>query len=209
MKTREKRKPRVALRFLLIFALLCILVPAAAVLSVNAWVKWIGGKSILSAEEASRLSDVDYILVLGCGVRSDGTPSPMLQDRLEQGVALFRSEAAPALLMSGDHGHEDYDEIGPMVQYAVSAGVSPQAIQTDPSGFSTYESITHAIEVFGAKKIIVVTQRYHLYRALYIAKQLGLEAYGVASDPRSYAGQLFRDFREVLARCKDFVTTIK
>lgn len=78
----------------------------------------------------------------------------------------------------------------------------------DHAGFSTYESLCRAKEVFGAKRIVIVTQEYHLYRALYIAEGLGLEAYGVAADGQTYAGQSMRDFREILARVKDFGTTM-
>ena len=78
----------------------------------------------------------------------------------------------------------------------------------DHAGFSTYESMYRAKEIFGVKKVIIVTQGYHLYRAVYIAESMGLEAYGVASDYRSYAGQMSRDIREILARVKDFGTSI-
>jgi vancomycin permeability regulator SanA len=95
-----------------------------------------------------------------------------------------------------------------MKQYAVDEGVNSENVFMDHAGFSTYESIYRAKEVFGVKKMIIVTQKYHLYRALYIAEQLGIEAYGVASDYHTYVGQSMRDLREVLARTKDFVITI-
>jgi len=78
----------------------------------------------------------------------------------------------------------------------------------DHAGFGTYDSLYRSKKIFQAEKIIIVTQKYHLYRALYIAENLGLEAYGVASDPRIYAGQEYRDLREVLARVKDFFNMI-
>lgn len=74
----------------------------------------------------------------------------------------------------------------------------------DHAGFSTYETVYRAKEIFQARKVVIVTQGYHLHRALYIAKQLGLEAYGVASDLRTYSSQAKQDVREMMARCKDF-----
>jgi vancomycin permeability regulator SanA len=110
--------------------------------------------------------------------------------------------------MSGDHGQKNYDEVNTMKQYAVDAGIPASDIFMDHAGFSTYESVYRAKEIFGAEKIIIVTQRYHLYRALHIANAFGLEAYGVSADLRSYRGQTYRDIREILARNKDFITAI-
>jgi vancomycin permeability regulator SanA len=95
-----------------------------------------------------------------------------------------------------------------MKQSAIDDGVKSSDVFMDHAGFSTYESIYRAKEIFGVKKMIIVTQDYHLYRALYIAERLGIEAYGVNADYREYWGQSKRDMREVLARCKDFATVI-
>ena len=175
-----------------------------AILGINLWVTGSVRSRILPQEQASQLQDVDCILVLGCQVRSDGTPSHMLEDRLRRGVALYEAGAAPKLLMSGDHGTKYYNEVDAMKRYALEAGVPSDDVFMDHAGFSTYESMSRAIRVFEADKIIIVTQEYHLYRALYVARALGIEAYGVAADYRSYSGQLNRDIREVLARIKDF-----
>lgn len=181
---------------------------AAIVFCINGYVVRSTAGQILSPADAAALSDVDCILVLGCYVHENGNPSAMLSDRLQQGVALYDAGAAPKLLMSGDHGQTSYDEVNAMKQYAIDAGVPSEDIFMDHAGFSTYESIYRARDVFEAKKIIIVTQGYHLHRALHIANALGLEAYGVASDPRAYAGQIFREVREILARNKDFATSI-
>ena len=181
---------------------------AAVVFGINAWVVHSGGQYILTPEEAASLSDVDCILVLGCGVWDDGRPSHMLEDRLKRGVSLYNSGAAPKLLMSGDHGRENYDEVNTMKNYAIEAGVSSEDIFMDHAGFSTYESMYRAKDIFCAEKIIIVSQQYHLYRAIYTARALGIEAYGVAADYRSYSGQLYRDIREILARDKDFFVAI-
>lgn len=152
-------------------------------------------------------NDYDCILVLGCGVNGD-TPSHMLEDRLLQGIELCKSGASDKLLMSGDHGRKSYDEVNVMKKFAVDRGIASENVFMDHAGFSTYESMYRARDIFNAKKILIVTQDYHLYRAIYDARKLGIDAYGVASNPRSYSGQLYRDIREILARNKDFVYTI-
>ena len=193
--------------------MLCVMVcigvlGGLAVLGINGIVKGSTKKHILTAEEAAKLTDVDCILVLGCGVRSDGSPSDMLHDRLRMSVELYELGAAPKLLMTGDHGRENYDEVDVMKSFAVDAGIASEDVFMDHAGFSTYESMYRAKEIFQAKKIIIVTQQYHLYRAIYIAEQLGMEAYGVAADYRGYYGQTKRDIREMLARVKDFGTSM-
>lgn len=159
---------------------------------------------ILSAGEARKL-DADCILVLGCRVHEDGSPSLMLADRLEKAIELYESGASARLLMSGDHGHSEYDEVNTMKAFAVEQGVPSEAVFMDHAGFSTYESVYRAKDVFQAEKIIVVSQEYHLSRALYIAERLGLDAYGVAAADISYRGAAYRSLREAAARGKDFL----
>ena len=203
MKTKKK-----TLRGLLsIFLCLCIL-GITALTVINSIVKLSTGDQIISSEEAAKLEDIDCILVLGCFVKDDGRPSDMLFDRLTRGVELYDMGAAPKLLMSGDHGREEYDEVAAMKQFAIDEGIPSEDVFMDHAGFSTYESIYRAKEIFQADKILIVTQEYHLYRALYIANQLGVEAYGVSSDYHTYVGQFMRDFREMLARVKDCATCI-
>lgn len=194
---------------IVLIVLLCMaVVGGAALLGINAGVKRVGKKHLLTAEEAAELTDVDCILVLGCLVRSDGSLSSMLRDRLVRGVELYELGAAPKLLMSGDHGRKDYDEVNTMKSYAIGEGIPSSDVFMDHAGFSTYESMYRAKEVFAADKIIIVSQKYHLYRALYIADRLGLEAYGVAADGDNYGGQTYREIREILARVKDAVYTV-
>ena len=178
------------------------------VLTINAHVVSSARSAILSPEEAAAKENIDCILVLGCRVYEDGSLSHMLQDRLQRGLELYLAGAAPKLLMSGDHGQKDYDEVNAMKRFAIEKGVPSEDVFMDHAGFSTYESLYRAKEIFGVEKVIIVTQEYHLHRALFIAQQLGLEAYGVASDYRSYAGQILREIREILARNKDFVNTL-
>lgn len=202
-----KIKKKTLRRIIAIFLCLCILGISAPVV-INAAVTLTTADQIIEPQDAAKIQDVDCILVLGCYVHSDGNPSDMLHDRLQRGVELYELGAAPKLLMSGDHGRTNYDEVAAMKQFAINAGIPSEHIFMDHAGFSTYESIYRAKEIFGAKKILIVTQEYHLYRALYIADRLGVEAYGVSADYRSYSGQTGRDIREFLARVKDFVTGI-
>ena len=160
----------------------------------------------LTSQDAAKFNDVDCIMVLGCGVRGD-SPSALLEDRLKRGIEVFQLKAAPKILMSGDHGQENYDEVNVMKQYALDAGIAEADIFMDHAGFSTYESMYRAKEIFGIDKMIIVTQDYHLSRAVYIANKLGIEAYGVASDYQEFSGQFGRDVREILARVKDLFTT--
>ncbi len=200
----NKRRIRIAVCTLACFMILIMLVTSG----INTFV-WASTKDrILTEEQAAQLEDVECILVLGCGIREDGSPSHMLEDRLKVGIALYENGSAPKLLMSGDHGQEDYDEVNTMKNYALECGIPTEDIFMDHAGFSTYESVYRAKEIFGAEKIIIVTQKYHLFRALHIAEQLGLEAYGVSADLRNYSQKLHREFREVLARVKDFGMSI-
>ena len=176
--------------------------------SVNAYVMGYADDNIISAENAEELKDVDCIIVLGCQVKPDKSPSHMLRDRLTRGVELYKNGVSPKILMSGDHGGVYYDEVNTMKSFAIENGVPSSDVFMDHAGFSTYETIYRAKEIFKAKKVVIVTQKYHLYRAVYIAEKLGLEAYGVDSDYNTYYGQTKREIREILARCKDFVTTI-
>ncbi|MBE6616007.1 MAG: SanA protein [Ruminococcaceae bacterium] len=159
------------------------------------------GQILLSGRELE--GEWDCVLVLGAGVRPDGSPSDMLYDRVQTGLAVYRNGGVPKLLMSGDHGRQEYDEVACMLELALADGVPAEDIFLDHAGFSTYESLVRAKEVFGAERIVIVTQKYHLHRALYIARELDLEAVGVSADLRTYAGQSMRDLREIAARVKD------
>lgn len=194
------------IRVFIIIAVLGLL-GLLTIFSINAYVKSSTKDNMISLEEAPNLDGVDCVLILGAGVWGD-SPTHMLADRLVYGITLYNTGASNRLLMSGDHGRKDYDEVNVMKNYAINEGVPSSDIFMDHAGFSTYESLYRARDIFQAEKILIVTQEYHLYRALYVADKLGLEAYGVASDPRQYVGQRSRDLREVLARVKDFLYVI-
>lgn len=194
----------VKMRKLLLFTAVPLLAALFLVLLINVLVLAGTRKYILTPEEAAELEDADCILVLGCGVKPDGTPSDMLADRIAVGITLYENGVSDRLLMSGDHGQKDYDEVNAMKRSAMASGAEADDVFCDHAGFSTYESMIRARDVFLVKRTVIVTQRYHLPRALYTARKLGLEAYGVPSDLRSYLGQTYRDCREAAARVKDY-----
>ena len=184
----------------LVYLMIIIVVILVCVFGINAYVKISTKDQIIRENEYDKLSDIDCIIVLGAG--------HMLEDRLLEGIKLYENNVSSKIIMSGDHGKEDYDEVNIMKNYAIEKGVPSENIFMDHAGFSTYESIYRAKEIFKAKRIVIVTQEYHLYRALYIANKLGLEAYGVGADPRQYVGATYRELREILARDKDFIKCI-
>ena len=194
------------LKKIILVLLIIIFLIILTILGINFYVTNSTQKQIITESEYSKLEDIDCILILGCGIW-DNKPSPMLEDRLNQGISLYKKSPCK-IIMSGDHGKEDYDEVNVMKKYAIDNGVESSDIFMDHAGFSTYESIYRAKEIFGVKRIIIITQKYHLYRALYISNNFDIEAYGINSDPRQYAGRYNREIREVLARNKDFITCI-
>ncbi len=177
---------------------------SALTAGINAYVMLATRDNILTLKAASKL-DMDCVLVLGAGVGKNGSPSAMLSDRLEVGIAAYKAGAAPKLLMTGDHGREDYDEVNAMKTFAIERAVPSSDVFMDHAGFSTYESMYRARDIFQVKKVLIVTQHYHLYRAIYDAERMGLEAYGIPSDLQQYRRQAFFDLREYLARVKDFI----
>ena len=149
--------------------------------------------------------DPQCILVLGCAVWANNEPSPMLKDRLDTAIELYRKGVAPKLLLSGDNSVKEYSEPDCMLEYTLKQGVPSEDIFLDFAGFSTYDSVYRAKAVFRADRLVVVTQKYHLFRALKISDALGITAKGVASGQRKYRKRFFREAREVLARDKDMV----
>lgn len=190
-------------RLLSVLVIICVLIGAAGV-GINAYMLISTKDNILTTEQAKEIKNADCILVLGCLVWSETRPSHMLEDRLLVAVDLYKQGTAPKILMSGDHGREDYDEVNVMKNFAIDEGVESENIFMDHAGFSTYESMYRAKEIFKAERIIIVTQGYHLPRAIKCAEALGLEAYGVSADLRSYGKTLYNNTREFAARIKDF-----
>ena len=148
----------------------------------------------------------EAIVVLGASIKPDGTPSNMLEDRLRGAVELYKKGVAPKIIVSGDRSSDNYDETASMKKYCEAHGVPTEDIITDGKGYSTYESMHNVVNEMGLKNIIVVTQQYHTYRAVYTARKMGAYADGFSTNYRDYIyfAQLQRDVREFGARIKDF-----
>ena len=192
---------------ILLSCVFAFLIGACFAVSAAVWAKT--RDRVFSPDAIPSDRSYDCIVVLGCAVYSDGRLSHMLEDRVQTAVRLYHSGAADKILMSGDSHAAGYDETGAMARRAIELGVPEEAILTDPWGLSTFESVTRARSQFDLRRVLIVTQEYHLFRALYIAQKSGLEADGAIADLRPYRGQARYDLREVFARCKDVFFTEK
>ncbi len=202
-KDKNKKKRHFSLKkLLLVLGVLCLAV-AILFVSVNARVIRSSSPRLISADAATNLENVDCILVLGSSVQPNGTLNRVVRERVDTALALYESGVSERLLMSGDHGKVNYDEVNAMKQYCVDKGVNPDVIFLDHAGFNTYDSIYRAKAIFGVQKMIIVSQEYHLYRAVYIANKLGIEVYGVAAEQEADTA-LITNLRESVARVKDY-----
>ena len=202
------RALKIFLRILIAFTCF-LLVGIVSLVSVSEYVRISTNSDIYyKVSELDGKESFDCIVVLGAGLQSDGTPSHMLEDRIKVGVAVMNATGTKYILMSGDKSGKYYDEPAAMKKYAEALGVSPERILIDTEGFSTYESMTRVKTEYGFDHIMVITQKYHLHRAIYIARRSGIDAVGVSADLRGYSGQSVREIREILARVKDFIMCI-
>ncbi|MCU6797184.1 YdcF family protein [Paenibacillus sp. WQ 127069] len=188
-------------KFKLMPMLLVIIAPICWIVGVDAYVKSKASPYIYQAQDAPT---ADVIVVLGARVYPNGSVSAILGDRLQAALELKDAGKSDRFLVSGDHGQIDYDEVNAMRSFLEERDVQPQNIFMDHAGFSTYESMYRARDIFQAHKVLIVTQQYHLMRAVYTARQMGMDAYGVASDKQEYPNMTRNRLREVLARNKDF-----
>ena len=189
-------------KYILIVLIVIILVPVI----INFYVI-LSTKNRIVSGDSELLTDIDYIVVLGAGIRR-GKPSPMLEDRLKTGISLYNNDISNKILITGDHMNDDYDEVTVMKNYLLEHGIPEEDIIADNYGISTYDSIYRVKNVYKSNKVVIVSQRYHLYRALFLSDNLDLESYGVEADLRYYYGQWYREIREILARNKDFIKGI-
>ena len=189
-------------KYILIVLIVIILVPVI----INFYVI-LSTKNRIVSGDSELLTDIDYIVILGAGIRR-GKPSPMLEDRLKTGISLYNNDISNKILITGDHMNDDYDEVTVMKNYLLEHGIPEEDIITDNYGISTYDSIYRVKNVYKSNKVVIVSQRYHLYRALFLSDNLDLESYGVEADLRYYYGQWYREISEILARNKDFIKGI-
>ena len=180
-----------------------------AITAVNIYVVTESSKHIYAPENVQSIpTNTDCIIVLGAGLKNDGTPNHMLRDRLDLAASLYNEGVSKKILLTGDHGSEKYDEVNAMKNYMLSKGIDEDVLYLDHAGFSTYDSMYRAKEVFCVDSAVVITQKYHLYRSVYIGNAVGMNIYGVNSDPYTYVNQTYRNIREYLARFKDFFAVL-
>ncbi len=199
---KKRMRPKKRALFNVIFTCLSLFA-AAALLTVGILNAVVIGTTAGNLREFSATEGYETAVVFGAKVHEGGTLSAMLEDRMKEAVALYHAGKVQKILVSGD-GRGEWSETKWMKLYAISKDVAAENIIEDGEGYSTMETVTRAKELFGIEKCVLVTQKYHLYRALYTAESFGMDVVGVNSDPRPYYGQLYRDIREILARVKDF-----
>ncbi|MGI6010120.1 MAG: SanA/YdcF family protein [Ruminococcus sp.] len=187
---------------LILTVIILLLFLTAAVINIQILLS--SKKRILPNGQSAVCQDCNCILILGAAIWPGNVPCPILEDRLLTGISLYRQHTDAFLLMSGDGQSSGYNEVLVMKNFAMKHDVPKEKILTDPCGFTTFDSARRARDVFHTRNMIIVTQKYHLYRALYIAGKLGIQAWGVASDRRRYRRKCYREIREVFARIKYF-----
>jgi SanA protein len=177
------------------------------ILSVNIsayLIRSVGKAQIVNFETAPTST---VIMVLGASVKVDGQPGDMLKDRLDMGIKLYYAEKAPYILITGDDGLFRANEIYVMFNYLVENGIPQDDIIIDKHGYRTYESCKRANEVYNIENAIIVTQKFHLPRALFICKRLNVTGYGVAADTEEYDRLYYHYLRDWLASSKAFIDT--
>ena len=207
MSRRSKGPVRRTVGFVVKLALACLVAAIVVVGGANLITVGMTRDNVHTVSDLADY-DADAVVVLGASVKPDGTPSDILQDRLETAASLYRSGAARAIIVSGDNRTSHYNESAAMKAYCVQLGVPSEDVYEDHAGYSTYESMYRARHVFGAERVIVTTQAYHLYRAMFAAQGLGMETRGVASDHGAYDNQRLYSLREAVARTKDLFKTL-
>lgn len=188
-----------------------IIISIISALLIDGYVYLNGRRHMESVNEAeAHFGDApaDCAIVLGAALNYDGTPSKVLRKRLDRGVELYHKGLVRKLLLSGDNGTIEYNEVESMKKYALSQGVRQEDLFLDHAGFSTYESMYRAGAVFGVRRAIVVTQPFHEYRAIYAGRRLGIDAVGVPCTDDYFTGKDQVILREHPARIKDFVQSI-
>jgi SanA protein len=143
-------------------------------------------------------------LLLGAKVYPNGRMSDVMSDRALTALELYKNKKIQKILISGDHGRQSYDEVNTIKDYLLKNSVPAQDIFLDHAGFDTYDSLYRAKAVFQVSSVIIVTQDFHLPRAVYIGKSLQLDAVGLSADKHSYVSETYNQLRESLARLKAF-----
>ncbi|MDF1496957.1 MAG: YdcF family protein [Patescibacteria group bacterium] len=174
----------------------------AFILSVIFYVRTSNLDKIVEFDKAPQ---AQAIIILGASLKPDGTPSDALKDRLIRGAELYEASKAPTILITGDGGLNRADEITSMHNFLLDLQIPNQAIIEDRHGYRTYESCKRAKQEFNIDNAILVTQQFHLVRALYICNALGVDSTGIASDLQTYEKINFFTLRDYLASFKAWI----
>jgi vancomycin permeability regulator SanA len=176
------------------------------VVGVNFYI-WQNSQSQIFFQAEDLPVDKQAILLLGARVHADGSLSQIMQDRADTAIQIYKMGKSNKILISGDHGTTGYDEVNAIKKYLLIQGVEAEDMFTDHAGFNTYDSLYRARDIFEAQSLIIVTQKFHLPRAIYIANSLGLESVGIIADRHIYRDELKNAGRESLARVKALMNT--
>jgi SanA protein len=177
--------------------LVAVLISAMAALAIWGWIQWRYDRLVLTDIASAPRAPV--AIVFGAGVSPGGQLSPMLRDRMDTAIELYRAGKVRKLLVSGDNRFIDYDEPGRMYDYAVARGVARTDVVRDFAGRRTYDTCYRAKAIFGVEQAILVTQRFHLPRAIYTCRGLGVDSVGFAADRYVYGSERFYRLREGFA----------
>ena len=185
---------------MLLYVLVTLVTAIVIAGTMNLFVISVGRKNFTTIDEIK--GDYDCAIVFGAKVWSDGVVSYMLRDRLDFAYELYINGIVGKILVSGDHGKDNYDEVNAMRDYLIKKGIHIEDVFMDHAGFDTYSTIYRAIEIFKVKSAVICTQRYHLYRASYIAERMGIYIKAIPSDVYISLRLPYYKLRETAARVK-------
>ena len=194
---RLKSLLRTALAAIFRIGLTAALIGAGTAAAIWGWIQWRYDRLVLT--ETAAAPRVPVAIVFGAGLRADGRLSPMLADRMDTAIALYRAGVVRKLLVSGDNRFVEYNEPGRMYDYAVARGVPPADVVRDYAGRRTYDTCYRAGAIFGIDRAILVTQRFHLPRAIFTCRSLGVAAIGFSADRRTYWSNPYYRVRDAFA----------
>ncbi len=154
--------------------------------------------------EIEEIPNAQVVIIPGARVLSGGRLSDILLDRAKTAVNLYRSGKVDKILISGDHGRKEYDEVNAVKDYLLENGIKGEDIFMDHAGFDTYDTLYRAAKIFEVNNAIIATQKFHLPRAVYIGRRLDIELYGLSADLQPYVMENYNLRREKLAKVKAF-----
>ena len=169
-----------------------------AAAAITLWIQWRYDRQVLTQADAVP-PQIPVAIVFGAGIRADGGLTPMLQDRMDTAIELYRAGKVRKLLVSCDNRFIDYNYPGAMYDYAVAHGLPPADVVRDYAGCRTYDTCYRARAIFGVGRAVLVTQRFHLPRALFTCLNLGVDAVGLSADRRIYWSNPYYRLRDSLA----------